>query len=289
MSKSLVCGVDLGPHGASVGDVAAQFGRDLGLGLCLVHAYGGAPVAPEGGTHGAITLADRLERQHDELLVALASERARIEQRGGRVSSARLVVGHPYEVLVQEARALEARYLVVGRHARGSGVAAVLERFLGSTADAVLRQAPCPVLVASGGGLAPLQGRVLLVGIDGEAASLRALTETMEIAAAASASVEAIYVGDDASVVDRAAAHARAHASSSHLAGVLTGVRQTARDGALASTLLEMVRRTNAALLSVGTHGRAGLGHALLGSVAEELCRSATTPVLVTRAQGGRH
>ena len=288
MTKSLVCGVDLGPQGASVGDVAAQFGRDLGLGLCLVHAYGGAPAAPA-GTLGASVLADRLEREHDELLVALAAERARIEQRGGRVSSARLVVGHPYEVIVEEARALEARFVAVGPHVPAAGAGAFLERFLGGTADAVLRQAPCPVLVASGGALAPLRGRVLLVGLDGEAASLRALTETMEIAAAASASVEAIYVGEDASVVDRAAAHARAHAPSSHLAGVLTGVRQTALDGGLASTLLEMVRRTNAALLSVGTHGRTGLGHAVLGSVAEELCRSASTPVLVTRAHGGRH
>lgn len=290
MTKVLVCGVDLGPAGNRVGDVAAQFAQDLGLGLCLVHAYGGLPRAGDATTPGAIALADRLERAHDELVVELSKERARLEGKGARVTSSRLVVGHPYEVLIQEARGLDARFLAVGPHTRPHGIlSSVLGRFLGSTADAVLRHAPCPVLVASGDQIASLSGRVILVGIDGEPASLRALTQAMEIAAEASASVEAIYVGDDASVVDRAAAHARAHASSSHLAAVLTGVRQTARDGALAATVLEMARRTNAALVAVGTHGRTGLSHVVLGSVAEEICRSSSTPVLVVRANGVRH
>jgi nucleotide-binding universal stress UspA family protein len=38
-------------------------------------------------------------------------------------------------------------------------------------------------------------------------------------------------------------------------------------------------------LIVVGTHGRTGIGHVLLGSVAERVARHATCPVLVTRAQ----
>jgi nucleotide-binding universal stress UspA family protein len=40
---------------------------------------------------------------------------------------------------------------------------------------------------------------------------------------------------------------------------------------------------TRADLVVVGTHGRRGLAHALLGSVAEKVTRSAPCPVLVVR------
>jgi nucleotide-binding universal stress UspA family protein len=43
----------------------------------------------------------------------------------------------------------------------------------------------------------------------------------------------------------------------------------------------------NAGLISMSTHGRTGLSHALLGSVAEAVLRKCDTPVLLTRA--GRH
>ncbi len=38
-------------------------------------------------------------------------------------------------------------------------------------------------------------------------------------------------------------------------------------------------------LLLIGTHGRTGIGHLLLGSVAERVVRTATTPVLVLRVE----
>jgi nucleotide-binding universal stress UspA family protein len=41
-------------------------------------------------------------------------------------------------------------------------------------------------------------------------------------------------------------------------------------------------------LLVVGTHGRSGLAHALLGSVAERLVRTAPCPVLVVKPAGFR-
>jgi universal stress protein A len=39
-------------------------------------------------------------------------------------------------------------------------------------------------------------------------------------------------------------------------------------------------------LLVLGTHGRSGLGHALMGSVAERLVRTAPCPVLVVKPEG---
>jgi nucleotide-binding universal stress UspA family protein len=47
--------------------------------------------------------------------------------------------------------------------------------------------------------------------------------------------------------------------------------------------LIRAARSARADLLVVGTHGRTGLRHALLGSVAEKVVRKAPCPVLVVR------
>jgi nucleotide-binding universal stress UspA family protein len=57
------------------------------------------------------------------------------------------------------------------------------------------------------------------------------------------------------------------------------------RFGAPAEQLLEEASESKAALIVVGTHGRRGLEHLLLGSVAEEVTQKAACSVLVARSQ----
>ena len=53
--------------------------------------------------------------------------------------------------------------------------------------------------------------------------------------------------------------------------------------GRMPDALLEEIKSLEGDLLIVGTHGRKGVSHFLLGSVAEKLMRGATCPVLVVR------
>ena len=53
---------------------------------------------------------------------------------------------------------------------------------------------------------------------------------------------------------------------------------------AVADTLCEAPERLDADLVVMGTHGRTGLAHAFLGSVAERTLRKAGCPVLTVRA-----
>jgi universal stress protein A len=55
--------------------------------------------------------------------------------------------------------------------------------------------------------------------------------------------------------------------------------------GAVAETILDFTRQQHVDLIVMGTHGRKGLVHLLLGSVAERVLRSAPCPVLTTRAE----
>ena len=58
------------------------------------------------------------------------------------------------------------------------------------------------------------------------------------------------------------------------------------RDGRVVPTILEDAEAMMADLIVIGTHGRSGLVHVLMGSVAEKVVRKATCPVLTVRPQG---
>ena len=53
--------------------------------------------------------------------------------------------------------------------------------------------------------------------------------------------------------------------------------------GMPAATIVEYAAATHAGLIVMGTHGRTGLAHLLMGSVAEQVVRTAPCPVLTVR------
>jgi nucleotide-binding universal stress UspA family protein len=56
--------------------------------------------------------------------------------------------------------------------------------------------------------------------------------------------------------------------------------------GQAALVILEQARFWNADLIVMGTHGHRGLEHLILGSVAEQVIRTASVPVLTLREAG---
>ena len=55
-------------------------------------------------------------------------------------------------------------------------------------------------------------------------------------------------------------------------------------DGRIADLTIAEAKACDADLIVLGTHGRRGVGRALMGSDAEQILRSATVPVLLVRA-----
>jgi nucleotide-binding universal stress UspA family protein len=74
----------------------------------------------------------------------------------------------------------------------------------------------------------------------------------------------------------------------------LEALRQTIKEGIPSTVvvtmgtawnqIVEMAKSWNADLIVIGTHGRTGLKHALMGSTAERVVRHATCPVLVVHS-----
>jgi nucleotide-binding universal stress UspA family protein len=58
------------------------------------------------------------------------------------------------------------------------------------------------------------------------------------------------------------------------------------RGGDARQVILDVAAERNADLVALGTHGRSGVAHVLLGSVAEAVIRAAGCDVLVARAVG---
>lgn len=88
---------------------------------------------------------------------------------------------------------------------------------------------------------------------------------------------------DEIAATLREAAAARMRADLATAPGGLA-VRQVQRRGVSVPTvILEYVAEAGIDLIILGTHGRRGLGHALLGSAAEEIVRRAPCPVMTVR------
>ena len=62
-------------------------------------------------------------------------------------------------------------------------------------------------------------------------------------------------------------------------------VRTELREGAIHDSIVAAAVTAKADLIVVGTHGRTGLKHALLGSVAERVVRTSPIPVLTVRSR----
>jgi len=138
----------------------------------------------------------------------------------------------------------------------------------------------------------------LLVAVDFEEASRRAIELAKQMAAPLGAKLALIHVytlpvytypGLEPSILpgfhgEVTTAARRALEGLAEEVGVPDVVL---REGDPVVEILAAAREWGATMIVMGTHGRHGLAHALLGSVAEKIIRQSEVPVLTVRAQEG--
>jgi nucleotide-binding universal stress UspA family protein len=140
-------------------------------------------------------------------------------------------------------------------------------------------------------------GKTILVPIDFHDASLDALAMALELGTKLGLEVVlmhtytvpvVVYPGFDPIVApglpDEIATTAKSALES--LATERGGLRTVLRSGDPAVEILRVIDELRPALVAMGTHGRTGLAHLLLGSVTETVVRSSRAPVLTLRATG---
>ncbi|MEJ2644512.1 MAG: universal stress protein [Gammaproteobacteria bacterium] len=142
----------------------------------------------------------------------------------------------------------------------------------------------------------------ILVAVDASPASERALQEAARLARVCNARLRVVHVADEVTL-SAETSHAAEEFARKQLdaaSAVLARAQQLAeQEGATVETrLLELdslkgkipelivaqAGEWPADLVVMGTHGRRGLSHLLLGSVAEHVLRVSTTPLLLVRS-----
>ena len=282
---------------ASLGalDYAVWLAKQFRAAIHLVHVYppDEASSVP-GAAHLLLQSAEAIERLNEELtgihrkhVPTFCPENCHI--RGGR----------SYEEIVRVAREIGADLIVLSTRGH-SGLKHLL---LGSTAERVVRNAPCPVLVARKrkqrlkATREAFAIRTILVPTDFSQCSLAGTEYAAFLAKKLNATLRlfhAIYPYTNYVFVDRAGVR---------LSGLAEAMEETARQEMDALKQMDFLRglpvetellpghavdeicaaggEPDVDLIVTSTHGRTGLKHALIGSVAEHVVRYAERAVLV--------
>lgn len=133
----------------------------------------------------------------------------------------------------------------------------------------------------------------ILVPTDGSEAATAALDHAADLAAAHDADIHLLYVTESpaiaptptaGSVLDELERHGEEIVDEA--AERLSGggrVHTAVASGSPHRAILDYAKSNDIDLVVMGTHGRTGLSHALLGSVAERVVRLSSVPVLTVR------
>lgn len=229
----------------------------------------------------------------------LSREWARVERHARTAgfqpapATTRSVIGEPYVEIIRQARTEEVDLLVLGR--RGSGGS--FKSALGSTAARVARMSDAPVLLVDkkpdrsyrrplvAFALDPSMRRLLELVLrvcDNRVKTINAVhAYRVPFTGFVSAGTEARPSLHHQQCRDAAAAGLAAQLQL--LRGYGLRVNAVLRRGDARSVVLHEAEQTRADLVAMGTHGRSGIAHALVGSVAESVMTFARQDVLVAR------
>lgn len=299
--KTVLVPVDFSRESFRVLDYATLIAEQFSADVHPVHVRPPAEAA-------AIELAGKLMANYQEGISFLQDRLVDIEHKRRLKFSpdhCHIYSGRPFEKICKLAREIDADLIVLG--SRGyTGLKKVL---LGSTAERVIRFAPCPVLVPRGQryktlirfpGRLRLKLKNILVPVDFSDCSVAAVNYAVFLADKFKASLEMLYSVQEyagfltqnrmsgAMAASREADRQAAQKQMEEFKRIHVPRRAACRTEILSGYPVDQIcaqsRRPEVDLLVISTHGRRGFQHAIMGSVAEQVARYAECPVLTIPA-----
>lgn len=264
-------------------DVAAAHGA-------TVHLLNVADTTRTSTTRIQGRIVDTLEQEGEEIVEEAAdrTERRDID------AITEVVQGEPYGTILEYADARDIDLIVMPTHGRQG-----LDRYLlGSTTERVVRRSDVPVLTIPLNADATIEYpyRDVLVPTDGSDCADHALELGVDVATAETAALHLLSVislttlgAELGSVPHATTATERAEEliedamTFAEDAGIESVSGTVERDSSVSRAVLSYVDEQGIDLVVVGTHGRTGFDRYVLGSVAEQLVRLASVPVLTIR------
>jgi nucleotide-binding universal stress UspA family protein len=294
--KTIVVGTDLGESGRRAMQLAMRTAQATSATLWLVHAseigmehaWRDLPIGVRSAAHA---LRERIRGRFQNSLQELENERKRCEELGLSCQTS-CEEGSPWETILRTAVSVNADLIAVGDPVGSIGLP---ERLLGSTAERVVRQAPCSVLVSCGRLRESYEGARIAVGVDFSAHGIEAARWGRDVASAIEGDVTLLHVVPHPITESR---------MPSEWPGVLEGLSSSARsrleqlvvseglkpdtdiqvlDGSIGKQLCNATAEVGADLLFVGCRGQGRLRGMMLGSASQYCLRFSPVPVLAVR------
>ncbi|ODS31676.1 MAG: universal stress protein [Candidatus Scalindua rubra] len=205
--------------------------------------------------------------------------------------------GKPFLEIIKVAREENVDLLAVGTHGR-AGVDRVI---LGSVAERIVRKAGCPVMVIRGKKYVGFKR--IIVPIDLSDCSRKALEYAAATARAHSSKLTILHVYEE-SFVEPYVNAANSEEEADEIMKEIERVNETKYDeflktvdlsgveyekllkkGIPETDIVEIAMEQQANLIVMGTHGRSGIKHILIGSTAEEVVRTVHCDIVIVKPE----
>ena len=285
--RSILAATDLTNECDEVLRAGAGIARLSGAELHLLHAFDLESAPRSAETRARPSFQGRFrdaERALDEQIRCAVPEEV-------PVASREIVIYDAHRAIEERAAAVSADLILLGPHRRRS----LASRFLGSTADRVIRTAEVPCLIVRGALAIPL--RRVVVPVDLSEPARGALDHALAWSASFGSepgpslrpgvTVSVVYVIPETGGADRAGAEEALRrevdaAVARSGAGEETAVQAEVLQGDLvAKRIIQLAERADADLVVLGTHGYGAAKRALVGGVASAVAREAACAVLL--------
>ncbi|MEM8609585.1 MAG: universal stress protein [Myxococcota bacterium] len=294
--RTIVVGTDLGESGQRAMQLAVPTAQATQAALWLVHAneigleHGWADL-PVGARSAVQALRERFKGRLENSMQSLETARRTCEEKGVQCHTS-CEEGRPWETILRTAVSVNADLIAVGDPA---GAVGLPERLLGTTAERVVRQAPCSVIVACGNIRKDYRGARIAVGVDFSTHGVEAARWARDVAAAVEGEITLIHVVPHPIVENvlngewRSALEGLSSAAHSRLAqlvvseGLPTSTQIRVLDGSIGKRLCNTAADMQADLLFVGSRGQGRLRGMMLGSTPQYCLRYSPVPVLAVR------
>jgi nucleotide-binding universal stress UspA family protein len=237
--------------------------------------------------------------RQEEACARLTAFVAPVREAGVAVSTA-VKEGNPADEILAMARGLPADLLVMGTHGRGGFDRVVL----GSTAERMLRKAPCPVLTVppAAGAREPGRFRRILCATDFSMPAALGVQAALAVAEEAHASLLLVHVIETPAVPwmrarlpapEPGRGAARENEARKWLENAVSDearswchIEDIVVEGRPHAEIVRLAREREANLVVLGVHGSTAADLMLLGSTAYHVVREAPCAVLTIRGDG---
>jgi nucleotide-binding universal stress UspA family protein len=274
--ESILCATDFSDSAAAALEFAVALARPGQTEIRIVHVRP-APMR-SGRPMGGLAHPPGMDEKSQDDLIHHLDGFGRPALAAGVATQGVLRQGDAADEIVREARRMSADLIVMGRHSQGT----VNPWILGSVAERVLRQAPCPAAVLRPvpcpGGESPWH---VLCALDLGETAAATLEYAVGIADTMGADLSVIHVVTEGPV---AAARRVLEALVQRVPASKRGIRAQVVTGVPYQETLGAAQENGACLIVVGSHGGGMVDRPFLGSTTLHLLREAECPVLVVPA-----